>query len=225
MDGGWRSGKTVFAKQWAGLLLKRGSAVIYFDAFAADAGDDPLFDIASQIFAVAPDGEERKDLAKAAGVVAKRFLPDVAGVGLREATGGLMGGEAISAGAAVAAEAKKAATVRGEEMSEAFRQRIEGAHVRVGALSDFRQKLTVLAESIKAKVLADAEGTPEPAKPRLVVMIVDELDRCKPSYALDVLENIKHVFDVGNLCFVLATNRDQIGQVVAAAYGIEQPQR
>ena len=225
LDGGWGSGKTVFAKQWAGLLRKRGSAVIYFDAFAADAGDDPLFDIASQIFAVAPDGEERKDLAKAAGVVAKRFFPVVAGVGLRVATGGLMGGEAISAGAAGAAEAKKAATDRGEEMSEAFRQRIEGAHDRVGALSDFRQKLTALAESIKAKALADAEGTPEPAKPRPVVMIVDELDRCKPSYALDVLENIKHVFDVGNLCFVLVTNLDQIGQVVSNAYGIEQPQR
>lgn len=225
LDGGWGSGKTVFAKQWAGLLRKRGTAVIYFDAFAADAGDDPLFDIASQLFAAAPDGEERNDLAKAAGVFAKRFFPVVAGVGLRVATGGLMGGEAISAGAAGAAEAKKAATDRGEEMSEAFRQRIEGARDREDALSDFRQKLTALAESMKTKALAAAEGVPEPAKPRPVVMIVHELDRCKPSYALDVLENIKHVFDVGNVCFVLVTNLDQIGQVVSNAYGIEQPQR
>ena len=59
LDGGWGSGKTVFARQWAGLLRKRGSAVIYFDAFAADTGDDPLFDIASQLFAAAPEGEKR----------------------------------------------------------------------------------------------------------------------------------------------------------------------
>ena len=225
LDGGWGSGKTVFAKQWAGLLRKRGSAVIYFDAFAADAGDDPLFDIASQLFAAAPDGEERKDMAKAAVVVVKRLLPVVTGVGLRAVTGGLIGGEEIKAGTAGMAGAKRAAEHGREEASEAFRCRIEGAQNRANALSDFRQKLTALAETMKAKALAASEDAPVAPKPRPVVMIVDELDRCRPSYALDVLENIKHVFDVGNVCFVLVTNLDQIGQVVSNVYGIEQPQR
>ena len=175
LDGGWGSGKTVFAKQWAGLLRRRGSAVIYFDAFAADAGDDPLFDMASQLFG--------------------------------------------------AAAAKEAAKQRGEEPSDAFRQRLEGAQDRIDASSDFRQKLTALAESMKTEALAAAEEAPEPAKSRPVVMIVDELDRCRPPYALAVLENIKHVFDVDNICFVLVTNLDQIGQVVSNAYGLKEPRK
>ena len=221
LDGGWGSGKTVFAKQWTGLLRKRGSAVIYFDAFAADAGDDPLFDIASQLFAAAPDGEERKDLTKAAGVFARRFFPVVAGVGLRVATGGLIGGEAIRAGAAGAADARKAAMDGGEEMSEAFRQRIEGAQDRADALTDFRQKMTALAETMKAKALDDAQEPSAASKCRPVVMIVDELDRCKPSYALHLLESLKHVFDVENMCFVLITNLHQLTEVVAGRYGVK----
>ena len=223
LDGGWGSGKTVFAKQWAGLLRKRGTAVIYFDAFAADAGDDPLFDIASELFAAASDGEPRKQYREAAVVLGKRLAPFVAGVGLRAATGGLIGEGEIRAGTAALAEAKKVAKDGGEEVSEAFRHRIEGARDRADALSDFRQKLTALAESIKAKALADAEDAPVAPKSWPIVMIVDELDRCRPPYALAVLENIKHVFDVHNLCFVLVTNLDQIGQVVANAYGLKQP--
>ena len=221
LDGGWGSGKTVFAKQWAGLLRKRGSAVIYFDAFAADAGDDPLFDIATHLFAAAPDGQERRDLAKAVGVFARNLLPVAAGVGLRVGTGGLIGGEAIREGAAGAAAAKEASKDRGEETSEAFRQRIEGAQDRAEALSDFRQKLTALAETMKAKALADREEASGASKSRPVVMIVDELDRCRPSYALDVLENIKHVFDVDKLCFVLVVNCHQLDRTVGTLYGVE----
>ena len=221
LDGGWGSGKTVFAKQWAGLLRKRGAAVVYFDAFAADAGDDPLFDIASQLFAAAPDGEERRDLVKAAEVFARTLFPVVAGVGLRVGTGGLIDGETIREGASGMAAVKEAARDRREGTSEAFRQRIEGAQDRADALSDFRQKLAALAETIRAEALAAAEEVPEPAKSRPVVMIVDELDRCRPSYALDVLENLKHVFDVDNVCFVLITNLRQLTKAVADQYGVE----
>ena len=222
LDGGWGSGKTVFAKQWAGLLRKRGSAVVYFDAFAADAGDDPLFDIASQLFVAAPEGEERKELARAAEVFARRLLPAVAAVGVRVATGGLIGGEAISAGTAAAAEAKKAATDHGEEISGAFRRRIEGAQGRADALSDFRQKLGALAEILRSKALANVGDATVAPRSRPVVMIVDELDRCKPSYALHLLENIKHVFDVESVCFVLVTNLRQLTQVVASQYGVTE---
>ena len=221
LDGGWGAGKTVFAKQWAGLLRKRGSAVIYFDAFAADTGDDTLFDIASQLFAAAPDGESRMDCAKAAGVLAKRLFPAIGGAGLRAATGGLIGGEAIRAGAAGVAEAKATAKDGGEGISEAFRRRIEGAQDRAEALTTFRGSLTALATEMRARALQEMDGARGAEKARPVVMIVDELDRCRPSYALHLLESFKHVFDVKNMCFVLITNLRQLTQVVAGQYGVK----
>ena len=54
-------------------------------------------------------------------------------------------------------------------------------------------------------------------KPLLV--IVDELDRCRPTYAVEMLETIKHVFDADNLLFVLAVNRRQLDQSATTLYG------
>ena len=61
--------------------------------------------------------------------------------------------------------------------------------------------------------LADDDGH----KP--LVVIVDELDRCRPTYAVEMLETIKHAFDVDKLIFVLAVNRQQLDQSAAVLYG------
>jgi hypothetical protein len=52
-----------------------------------------------------------------------------------------------------------------------------------------------------------------------MVFIIDELDRCKPSFSLSILENIKHFFSVENICFVLVTNLTQLHSAVKFAYG------
>ena len=221
LDGGWGSGKTVFARQWAGLLRKRGSAVIYFDAFAADTGDDPLFDIASQLFAAAPEGEKRDQFVRAAVALGTRLVPLVTGIGLRAMTAGLIGPEEVREGAAALTDARKAGNNTGPEVSEAFRGRIEGADDRAVALADFRSCLTALAATLRKVAIQSVEGSCEISKPRPAVVIIDELDRCKPTYALDLLENIKHLFDADNLCFVLVTNLDQLGKVVSRKYGLE----
>ncbi len=52
-----------------------------------------------------------------------------------------------------------------------------------------------------------------------LVVVVDELDRCRPTYAVEMLETIKHAFDVDNLLFVLAVNRNQLDQSAKTIYG------
>lgn len=54
-----------------------------------------------------------------------------------------------------------------------------------------------------------------------VVFIIDELDRCNPSYAVKVLEHIKHILDVPNIFFVLAINKEQLEYAVKGYYGSE----
>ena len=43
-----------------------------------------------------------------------------------------------------------------------------------------------------------------------LVVFVDELDRCRPGYALGVLERIRHLFDVGGVMVVLAVNPEAL---------------
>ena len=54
-----------------------------------------------------------------------------------------------------------------------------------------------------------------------MVIFVDELDRCRPDYAVKVLERIKHLFEVPGLIFVLAVNFKQLRAFTNAVYGAQ----
>lgn len=52
-----------------------------------------------------------------------------------------------------------------------------------------------------------------------IVIIIDELDRCKPTFSIELLERIKHIFRTENLIFVLATDLVALGNAVSGVYG------
>jgi len=52
-----------------------------------------------------------------------------------------------------------------------------------------------------------------------VFVLVDELDRCRPDFAIQYLETITHVFDVEGLTFVLAVDLLQLENSARALFG------
>ena len=52
-----------------------------------------------------------------------------------------------------------------------------------------------------------------------ITMIIDELDRCKPTFAIEILEIAKHIFDVKGLCFVFALDMSQLSHSIKCVYG------
>ncbi|MGK0254752.1 MAG: hypothetical protein ACI9OE_002260 [Mariniflexile sp.] len=50
-------------------------------------------------------------------------------------------------------------------------------------------------------------------------ILVDELDRCRPNYAIELLETIKHLFEVEGVYFILATASHQLSHSINAIYG------
>lgn len=52
-----------------------------------------------------------------------------------------------------------------------------------------------------------------------IFIFVDELDRARPSYSVEFLETIKHIFAVKGICFVLAVDRKQLEASVRCLYG------
>ena len=52
-----------------------------------------------------------------------------------------------------------------------------------------------------------------------IVIIIDELDRCKPNYAVKTLEVLKHFFDVPGFVFVLALDEEQLKNSVQTLFG------
>ena len=59
----------------------------------------------------------------------------------------------------------------------------------------------------------------EVCKDSTQVFIIDELDRCKPNFAMDTLEIVKHFFDVPNCVFIIAVDKLQLEQSAKAIYG------
>lgn len=52
-----------------------------------------------------------------------------------------------------------------------------------------------------------------------VVLIIDEIDRCRPDYAVKALETIKHFFDIEGIFVILATKLDFMDSICEAYYG------
>ena len=57
-------------------------------------------------------------------------------------------------------------------------------------------------------------------KSKRLVIFIDELDRCRPTFALNLLERIKHYFDQEYITFVFSTNMKELSNTVKAYYGM-----
>ncbi len=54
---------------------------------------------------------------------------------------------------------------------------------------------------------------------RPLIFIIDELDRCRPTFAIELLERVKHIFDVPGLIFVFGVNRAELCKSLQSVYG------
>lgn len=54
---------------------------------------------------------------------------------------------------------------------------------------------------------------------RKLVIIIDELDRCKPIFAIQLLEIVKHLFDIPGLTFIFMIDIEQLSHSVKTVYG------
>jgi uncharacterized protein YutD len=52
-----------------------------------------------------------------------------------------------------------------------------------------------------------------------VHIIIDELDRCRPDFALETLERIKHIFSMEKVKFILVYNEEVLKSIIKKRYG------
>ena len=218
LDGPWGSGKTTFTQQWAGMLRQRRHAVVRFDAFANDYQDDAFVALAGAIHACSgydePEEIEKLKasfLKSAAGIT--KALPSVATrVVVNLVTQGTLPSTAVS---------KLVESIESGNRSQ-LEKRIAKAHENTQAVSEFRACLSELARKLGQGTTSGTEETVPPDKAkRKFVFIVDELDRCKPTFALNLLERIKHLFSVDEVIFVLVSHLPQLARMVEKEYGVE----
>ncbi len=196
LDDKWGSGKTYFLKRWVAAHKKEngGTAVtVYFDAFESDYLSDPLVSIITSISERIPK-EQQSTLAKWKTAAAKLAKPAF-GIALSLATFGAK--QHLDEIGDVLADATSS------EVKDAAQQLWETEKERKDAIKSFKELLVKLTKD---------ESAP-------IVIVVDELDRCRPDYALLVLEVIKHFFSVAKVHFIPGVNGAALENSVKARYG------
>ncbi len=214
LDGQWGSGKTTFLKMWAGELRKAGFPAIYFDAFANDYVADAFTALAGEIISLVQDAKKTgtpsgKKFAKKAVEAGKIILRSGLKIGVKAGT----------MGALDATDLKGLGADLSSETSQLFDKHIGALLTKRNedraTISAFREALAELPE-----VLSSVQQSSESNElKRPLVFIIDELDRCRPLFALDVLERTKHFFAVPNVHFVLGVNLSQLKNSIIMAYG------
>lgn len=213
LDAQWGSGKSTFLKMWAGELRKQEIGVVLFDAFENDYLEDAFTAIAGQIVSLAKDKDKTQE-----GRV-QRFAKKAYDAGKIVARSGLkIGIKAATVGALEAEDFKDIAKEIGSEASSLsdkyLGEAITKQKEQKAIIEQFRDALSELPSLLSPPSAEPAETSQKP-----LVIIIDELDRCRPSFALEILERIKHFFAVPNVHFVLGVHLGQLENSVKAAYG------
>lgn len=201
IDAPWGEGKTWFGRHWA-KKLQADHKVAFIDAFENDYVDDPFVLIASDLSMLLDDGQgQGVTLRRKAAGVMKAIVPMGTKALINVAGRLLVGTSDLSADLEDAV--KNATEGAGDGAEKWIEKRIEAMATERASLKSFRLTLSETAQK----------------SDRPVVVFIDELDRCKPSFAVTLIERIKHLFDVPNLVFVLLLNRQQMEVAIEGQYG------
>lgn len=189
----WGTGKTTFVKMWEQDLKNNRHKTVYFNAWENDFEDNPLTALMGELKTLANKSTEKhfKSTLKKAATLSKHIAPVIA--------------QALADKYIDTKGIKDAITGVTKGLSDIFENEVNEYAEKKKSISEFK------------KILSNFIANTFEGKP--VVFIVDELDRCRPNYAVSILEQIKHFFSVPNIVFVLSIDKDQLGNAIKGVYG------
>lgn len=210
LKGEWGSGKSVFLRRLEAELQGRAPRVpvIFVDAWKYDYYEDPLYALISAV-------EQR--------LLSDKSLDDSEFSAAKEAGKRMYG----YAGKVIAPLAKIAGATADAFTAGAASKFAEGVGELGQALfnanqekRDAHQSLCKALEETRDQLLRlDGDGVARSTHGQKVVVIIDELDRCRPDYAIRLLERVKHFFDLRGYLFVIAIDGENLQEAVRSLYG------
>lgn len=229
IDAGWGRGKSYFLRCLGNQLEGSGHLVARVDAWATDHADDPLLAVMAAIEdCLKPYTRKRKVKRVLAAV--KQNVGAITIAGLKGAIKGVTrryAGESsdeiadlIQSDAVVQNDEKSPSRSLETDISKSITDEIESVADRIAraAIDHFRkteESIKSFKENMSSLIQsAQAAGIKLP-----LFILIDELDRCRPTYAIEMLERAKHLFEIDNVVFVIATDTAQMRESIKAVYG------
>jgi hypothetical protein len=191
----WGTGKTTFVKMWERELKDKNFQTVYFNSWENDFENNALTALMGELKTLKKEEEDNINFTNAlknAAVFTKNLAPVLVKAVMKKYIG-----ESYS-------DLAEGVT---KSIGDIFEKDVNEYADKKKSIKEFRESLS--------KFIADTwQGKP-------VIFIIDELDRCRPDYAVSILEQIKHFFSIPNIVFVLSIDKVQLGHAVRGVYGSE----
>ena len=194
INASWGAGKTTFVKLWKDALKEQRINSIYFSAWEEDFTREPLIALLGEIQGYVD--RHSKEKIKREGQALLEKASRLIYHGARIAMKGYI---------------KK-------QIGDGFDELVDIALERqttTEAIKQYQEDKQIVErfKNLLAQVVAGlADNKP-------FVIFIDELDRCRPLYAIEFLERVKHLFGVRGLIFVLSIDKEQLGESIKSQYG------
>lgn len=189
----WGTGKTTFVKMWQQYLKNDDFQTIYFNAWENDFEDNALTALIAELKPIVKSESQisfDKVLEKGL-IISKHILPIL----IKSLIEKYIDSKSL----------KDNLSDITEQAKDIFKGEIDEYLHRKENIIEFK-------ESLK-KFVADT------TKDKPLVFMIDELDRCRPNYAVSLLEQIKHFFSVPNIVFILSIDKTQFEYAIQGVYG------
>lgn len=208
IDADWGTGKTTFLKMWQQELVNQNCHCLYFSAWETDYCEDPFVVLVSELISsiesiiskdkLGIDISRQKNLVRDCSIaLAKRGFPAL----VKALTYNVID---IKENDVERLLAKLSGDITEDVISSYSQKKTE--------LDKFKQALTNLVKQLTKSERSNFSN---------VVIFIDELDRCRPIYAVELLERIKHLFNIPGIVFVLGIDRIQLSYSIKSLYGAD----
>lgn len=189
----WGSGKTCFIDMWMNQMKEDGEKfnIIKYNAWENDDASDPMLPIICSFSQLSENCTDGK-LKMEYREKALSILKIVLSGALRIAVDKVAGPEGVR----VAEEIQRTVTDHPEDV-------IYNKYIKLDQEKEAFKKL------IRSFVPDDGK----------LLIFIDELDRCRPTYAIETLEVVKHFFDIDGVVFVFSVDIKQLSHSIKNIYG------
>lgn len=198
IDSAWGTGKTTFIKMWEMMInnsneYKDKYETFYFNAWENDYIQDPLLAILTEIEV---NDDKKKQVFEKIKNKGKKIAKPLLSTGLKVATHGIINIDSIQIDNYIKDEMPKLAEKLGNSM---FEETVELKQSRQ-AFKEFLEK-------------------EQQTSGKTIIFFIDELDRCRPTFAIELLEVIKHLFSTKGVIFIVSLDKEQLCYSIQNIYG------
>ena len=229
LNGAWGTGKTFFVDNWCQQLKENNRLAIKIDAWESDYLKDPLAIIVAELLEQVKAQSKLKDTFCTERKIAKIFTH----LSKSTISAALMGAGKVFLGEETYKDFKEVIQETGHALSnlsdfqvaskdenlgefglEVFKTHKKHKAFVIEFITLFQDHLIEANKSLSTEMINDKD-----AEKIKTYIFIDELDRCRPTYAIEMLETVKHLFNIPNLVFVLSTDTAQLEHSIKVVYG------